>query len=146
VDKSYIRRPQRWNLKMIYKYMFIFGITSSVFDLLTFFLLYQFFNVSQAQFRTGWFLESLATQILVVFIIRTWHVPFKESRPSKNLVISVSLCLAAGWVLPYLPFSKLAGFEKLPGQVLLYITGIVIIYLFAAEWVKRFIYRRFNKR
>ncbi|HSN08992.1 MAG TPA: magnesium-translocating P-type ATPase [Hanamia sp.] len=146
VDKSYIQKPQRWNLKMIYSYMLIFGITSSVFDLLTFFVLYQFFNVSQAQFRTGWFLESLATQILVVFIIRTWHVPFKESKPSKRLVISVSLCLVAGWVLPYLPFSKMAGFEKLPGHVVLYIIGIVIIYLFTAEWVKRFIYHRFNKR
>ena len=146
VDTSYIQKPQRWNLRMIYGYMFIFGITSSVFDLLTFFLLYRFFNVSRAQFRTGWFLESLATQILVVFIIRTWHVPFTESKPSGKLVFSVSVCLAAGWVLPYLPFSGLAGFERLPGRVLLYIVGIVIIYLFTAEWVKRFIYGRFNKR
>jgi Mg2+-importing ATPase len=90
-------------------------------------------------------MESLATQILVVFIIRTWHVPFKESKPSKNLVISVMLCLAAGWLVPYLPFAALIGLQKLPSHVVLYITAIVFIYLFAAEFVKRIIYRRFVK-
>ena len=145
VDETYIQKPQRWNLKMIYRYMFVFGLTSSVFDIITFYLLYKFLAVNEAQFRTGWFMESLATQILVVFIIRTWHVPFKESKPSKNLVISVMLCLAAGWILPYLPFASLIGFQKLPGYVVLYITVIVFIYLFAAEFVKRIIYRRFVK-
>jgi len=143
VDETYIQKPQRWNLKMIYRYMFIFGFTSSVFDILTFYLLYTYFSISEAQFRTGWFMESLATQILVVFIIRTRHIPFKESKPSKKLVISVTLCLTAGWLLPYLPFSRLAGFEKLPGNVLIYIIAIVFIYLFTAEVVKKFIYRKF---
>lgn len=145
VDESYTQKPQRWNIKMIYNYMFVFGFTSSIFDILTFYLLYKYFAVGQAQFRTGWFMESLATQVLVVFVIRTWHVPFKESKPSKKLVISVILCLAAGWLLPYLPFVKLAGFEPLPGHVLLYLVAVVVIYLFTAEWVKRFIYREFLK-
>jgi len=145
VDESYIQKPQRWNLKMIYSYMLVFGLTSSVFDILTFYLLYKYFAVSEAQFRTGWFLESLATQILVVFIIRTWHIPFKESKPSKKLVVSVILCLAAGWLLPYLPFSALAGFEKLPLRVVGYLIAVVFIYLFTAELVKRLIYRRFLK-
>ncbi|MBX9781761.1 MAG: magnesium-translocating P-type ATPase [Chitinophagaceae bacterium] len=145
VDDSYIQKPQRWNLKMIYSYMIIFGLTSSVFDLLTFFLLYKYFALGEAQFRTGWFMESLATQILVVFIIRTWHTPFKKSKPGKKLVLSVLICLTAGWLLPWLPFSKLAGFEKLPAQVLLYIVMIVFVYLFTAELVKRFIHKRFAK-
>jgi len=146
VDKSYIQKPQRWNLKMIYTYMIVFGLTSSVFDLITFYLLYKFFNVSHAQFRTGWFMESLATQVLVVFIIRSWHIPFVESKPSLQLFIGVMLCLFLGWLLPYLPFSNLAGFERLPGLVIIYITGIVIIYLFTAEVLKRFIYRKLNKQ
>jgi Mg2+-importing ATPase len=125
--------------------MFIFGFTSSVFDLVTFYLLYKVFALNEAMFRTGWFMESLATQILVVFIIRTWHVPFKESKPSKKLVLSVVLCLAAGWLLPYLPFAALAGFQSLPANVVLYITAIVFVYLFAAEFVKRIIYKRFVK-
>lgn len=146
VDKSYIQKPQRWNLKMIYTYMIVFGLTSSVFDLITFYLLYKFFNVSHAQFRTGWFMESLATQVLVVFIIRTWHIPFIESKPSFQLFVGVMLCLFLGWLLPYLPFSDLAGFETLPGLVIVYITGIVIIYLFTAEVLKRFIYRKLSKQ
>lgn len=146
VDKSYIQKPQRWNLKMIYTYMIVFGLTSSVFDLITFYLLYKFFNVSHAQFRTGWFMESLATQVLVVFIIRTWHIPFIESKPSFQLFIGVMLCLFLGWLLPYLPFSDLAGFERLPGLVIVYITGIVIIYLFTAEVLKRFIYSKLSKQ
>ncbi len=146
VDQSYIQKPQRWNLKMIYSYMIVFGLTSSVFDLITFFLLYKFFNVSHAQFRTGWFMESLATQILVVFIIRTWNIPFIQSKPSRQLFIGVIFCLAVGWLLPYLPFAKLAGFEKLPGLVVVYITGIVIIYLFTAELLKRFIYKKISKQ
>jgi len=146
VDKSYTEKPQRWNLKMIYTYMIVFGLASSVFDLITFYLLYRFFNVSQAQFRTGWFMESLATQVLVVFIIRSWHIPFFQSKPSLQLFISVMLCLIVGWLLPFLPFAKLAGFETLPHLVIIYITGIVIIYLFTAEVLKRFIYRRLNKQ
>lgn len=141
VDESYIQKPQRWNLKMIYSYMFVFGLTSSVFDILTFYLLYKYFSVSQTQFRTGWFMESLATQILVVFIIRTRHIPFKVNKPSKPLVISVLLCLGAGWLLPYLPFADLLGFEPLPGFLVMYIVTVVLIYLFTAELVKRVIYR-----
>ena len=145
VDESYIKKPQRWNLKMIYSFMFIFGLTSSIFDILTFYLLYKYFSVNEAQFRTGWFMESLATQILVVFIIRTRLIPFKESKPGKKLVMSVILCLAIGWLLPYLPFAPVMGFDKLPGQVVLFIIAVVLIYLFTAEFVKRFIYRRFLK-
>jgi P-type Mg2+ transporter len=145
VDESYIKKPQRWNLKMIYSFMFIFGLTSSIFDILTFYLLYKYFLVNEAQFRTGWFMESLATQVLVVFIIRTKLIPFRESKPGKKLVMSVLFCLAIGWLLPYLPFASLIGFEQLPGQVVLFIVAIVVIYLFTAEFVKRFIYRRFLK-
>lgn len=140
VDDTYIERPQRWNIKMIYRYMLVFGITSSVFDLLTFWLLYAYFAVNEAQFRTGWFMESLATQILVVFIIRTRHTPSFTSRPSGKLVFSTLLCLFIGWLLPYLPFAQSIGFEILPFHVIIFIIGLVAVYLFSAEFVKRFIY------
>lgn len=146
VDESYIQKPQRWNLKMIYSFMFVFGLTSSVFDIITFYLLYKIFAVSPAQFRTGWFMESLATQILVVFVIRTSHIPFKESSPNRKLFFSIMICLAAGWLLPYLPFAPKIGFEKLPMHLLLYIVVIVVVYLFAAEFAKRFIYQRLLKK
>jgi Mg2+-importing ATPase len=140
VDASYIERPQRWNFKMIYRYMFIFGITSSVFDLFTFWLLYKYFAVTEAQFRTGWFMESLATQILVVFIIRTHHTPFFKSKPSAKLVFSTLICLSLGWLLPYLPFAGRIGFQPLSFFVMAGISGLVIGYLFCAELVKHFIY------
>jgi P-type Mg2+ transporter len=142
VDESYIQKPQRWNLKMIRNYMLIFGLVSSAFDLVTFYLLYKYFAVSEAQFRTGWFMESLATQILVVFIIRTNHLPFIQSRPGKFLVLSTLGCLIAGWVLPYLAIGKLTGFEPLPPNIVFFIIAVVVTYLFCAELVKRFIYRR----
>jgi P-type Mg2+ transporter len=144
VDETYIARPQRWNLKMIYSYMFIYGITSSVFDFLTFWLLYKYFAVNEAQFRTGWFMESLATQILVVFIIRTQHTPFAASKPSIKLIASTLICLSIGWLLPYLPFAGKIGFEILPWSILVYIVILVMAYLFCAELVKRFIYTRFQ--
>jgi P-type Mg2+ transporter len=145
VDETYIARPQRWNLKMIYRYMFIYGITSSVFDLLTFWLLFSYFAVNEAQFRTGWFMESLATQILVVFIIRTQHTPFLASKPSKKLIFSTLLCLFIGWLLPYLPFANKIGFEAVPLHIINYLVVLVIIYLFCAELVKRFIYSHLKK-
>lgn len=145
VDDSYVLKPRRWNLKMITKYMFTFGLTSSVFDFVTFWLLYKYFLVDMAQFRTGWFMESLATQILVVFIIRTNHNIIFKNHPSKYLVLSTLACLAAGWLLPYLPFASLLGFQPLPLHVVGVITALVFFYLGCAEMVKRFIYKRLEK-
>ena len=141
VDEAYIQKPQRWNLQMITRYMFTFGLTSSVFDLLTFWLLYKYLPVDQAQFRTGWFMESLATQILVIFIIRTNHSNLFKNKPGKYLVISTLACLGIGWLLPWLPFATQLGFQPLPLQVLLMITGLVVVYLVCAELVKRFIFK-----
>lgn len=146
VDASYILKPQRWDLKMIYKYMIVFGTTSSVFDILTFWLLYKYFSVDQAMFRTGWFMESLATQILVVFIIRTKVFPFYKSRPSWKLALSALICLFVGWLLPYLPFATQIGFAKLPFVVVGFIILLVIVYLICAEMVKHFFYYRLQKQ
>jgi len=142
VDESYLMKPQRWDMRMVRNFMLIFGLLSSLFDLLAFYLLYRFFGVSEAQFRTGWFMESLATQILVVFIIRTNQIPFIQSRPSPKLVLSASLCLFGGWLLPYLPFSHVAGFVPIPLPIAGYLTGLVAIYLCCAELLKRLILKR----
>jgi P-type Mg2+ transporter len=146
VDESYMQKPQRWNLKMIRNYMIVFGLVSSVFDLITFYLLYKYFAVSNKQFQTGWFLESLATQILVVFIIRTNHLPFIQSKPSKFLVVSTLTCLTIGWILPYLSIGRLMGFEPLPFQIIVFIVVVSILYLICAELVKRYIYRRMQAK
>ena len=86
VDEISLIKPQIWDLNLVRTYMLFYGLLSSIFDMITFWLLYHFFGLAAEQFRTGWFMESLATQILVVFIIRTPIVPFYKSRPSKKLL------------------------------------------------------------
>ncbi len=142
VDEGYTQKPHRWDLKMIYRYMLLFGVVSSVFDIATFVTLYHMFAVDEAQFRTGWFMESLATQILVVFVIRTEQNPLTESRPGKYLVISTLICLGIGWLLPYTPLAGPLGFSPPPLNVLAVIMAWVLSYLICAEFVKRFIHRR----
>jgi len=143
VDEGYVRKPRRWDMRQIRNYMILFGLISSVFDMATFYLLYKAFPVTTAQFRTGWFMESLATQILVVYIIRTSEVPFCKSRPGKWLVVSTLSCLTLGWSLPYLPFASAMGFEALPLKIVGMIVGLVMVYLIAAESMKKFIFRRY---
>ncbi|RAJ83147.1 Mg2+-importing ATPase [Chitinophaga dinghuensis] len=141
VDKKYVVSPQRWDMKEIRRFMVVFGLLSSVFDMLTFYLLQGHFHVNPAQFRTGWFMESLATQILVVFIIRTEQIPFIQSSPAPQLIFMVCLCLAIGWALPYLPIGNMIGFSKLPWQILQPIIILVFVYLLCAELLKRWLFR-----
>ena len=139
VDEASIVKPQNWDIRLIRRYMVVFGLSSSIFDLLTFWILRNHFSLTTEQFRTGWFMESLATQILVVFVVRTPVVPFFRSKPSKKLLIGALSCLAAGWLLPYLPFAHYLGFQLLPVSVLLYLVAIIVLYLLSAEGLKKII-------
>jgi len=145
VDIQQTFRPVNWNRKMIRNFMIIFGFTSSVFDMLTFYLLYRVFHVSPEAFRTGWFIESLATQILVVYIIRTRDNIFNNNPPSTALVASTLACLLAGLLLIFLPLGRLLGFTSLSLSVISAIAGLVIAYLVTAEGVKHLVYRFFTK-
>ncbi len=136
VDANLIKKPQRWDMQMIRRYMIVFGLVSSVFDVLTFCLLYYGFHLNEAQFRTGWFMESLATQILVIFVIRTQVVPFFKSKPSKILSWSMIGCLIVGWLLPYTPIADIIGFAPLENRILFAIIGLIILYLGIVEIVK----------
>ncbi len=142
VDEQYTSKPHQWNQVIIRKYMFYFGLLSSVFDMITFYLLYSYFSVTPEQFRTGWFIESLSTQILVVFIIRTHRTPFFKSKPSAALTASTLSCLAIGWLLILLPAGKTIGFQLLPLPVLTTIVLLVIIYLLCAELTKWLLFRK----
>ncbi len=139
VDEEYIKRPRKWNINMVRNYMFVFGLTSSVFDIATFYVLYKFYQLSPDQFRTGWFMESLATQILVIFVIRTPKTSFLSNKPSPALISTVLICLSLGWAMPYLPFATYIGFKSLPLEVTLFISLVVGLYLFCAEFIKRLI-------
>lgn len=113
VDPGYLRKPQRWNISLIRNFMVLIGPISSIFDFLTFFVLLRYFHASQAEFHTGWFVESLATQTLVLFVIRTFGNPLK-SRPSGPLTATVLAVVAAGLLIPFSPIANTLGFTILP--------------------------------
>jgi len=141
VDPEYVARPQRWDISLIRRFMLVIGPVSSIFDFLTFGALIWLFRFEQSAFQTGWFIESLATQVLVLFVIRTMGWPW-SNRPSKPLVITSFAILLVGCVLPYTPLAKLLGFVPLPASYFLFVALVVPIYLMLVEAVKRRLLRR----
>jgi Mg2+-importing ATPase len=141
VDATYIKKPQRWNIKLIRDFMVFIGPVSSIFDFLTFFVMLAVFHASAELFHTGWFVESLATQTLVLFVIRTVGNPFR-SRPSKPLTITVILVVLLGLILPYTPLAGPLKFVPLPGLYYLFLAGAILAYLLLVEFVKRRLMRR----
>ncbi len=136
VDPSYIRKPQRWNIGVIRDFMLWVGPVSSVYDFLTFFVLLKVFHASEAFFHTGWFVESLATQTLVLFVIRTAGNPLR-SRPSGALTATTISVVLVGVFLPFSPAAAALGFVPLPGSFFLFLLAVVGSYLFVVELVKR---------
>jgi Mg2+-importing ATPase len=124
--------------------MIVFGLASSIFDFITFFVLFQIFHASAAQFQTGWFIESLATQTLIILIIRTKLIPFVQSRPAKSLLLSTILAVILGWSLTYLSLGNWFGFVALPWNLLGILAGIVIAYLITVEVIKHWFYKKFS--
>ena len=142
VDKSMTDRPKRWNMAFVKKFMIFFGPISSIFDFLTFFIMFYLFKAPPALFQTAWFMESLATQTLVIYIIRTKETPFFESNPSKYLIISTLAIFVIGWILPYTFIGTFFGFAPLPIRMVLVLLGLVLSYLMMVEILKRYFYRK----
>jgi Mg2+-importing ATPase len=142
VDGTYMRKPKRWNIGFIRRYMLLMGPLSSVFDAATFAVMLWVFEAGPTLFRTGWFVESLATQTLVIFVIRTAGLPWR-SHPSRGLAWGVSACAAAGALLPFTPLAPWLGFTPLPPLFFAFLLGMVIAYLALMEVVKRWFYRRY---
>ncbi|MBS0290833.1 MAG: magnesium-translocating P-type ATPase [Proteobacteria bacterium] len=136
VDETFIRKPRHWDIDIIRRFMLYIGPISSIFDFLTFYVMLSFFKASESLFQTGWFVESLATQTLVIFIIRTAASPLK-SRPSWPLFLSVSAVVAIGIFLPFAPIASLLGFVKLPFYFFVFLVISVILYLFLVQIVKK---------
>jgi Mg2+-importing ATPase len=140
VDTDDLLKPRRWSVALIRRYMFWMGLVSSAFDFLTFGMLLWLFQARAELFRTGWFIESLATQTLVILVIRTRRAPWR-SRPGRALLLSVSLCVLTGVLLPFTPLAQLLGFVE-PPLALMALTGaMVMVYLVMAELMKRWLYR-----
>jgi Mg2+-importing ATPase len=135
VDPVFIKRPQRWDIRLIRNFMLLIGPVSSVYDFLTFFVLLRVFHFGEELFHTGWFLESLATQTLVLFVIRTARKPW-TSRPSLPLTCTTLLVVLVAAALPYMPVAGPLGFGPLPPSYFVYLTLAVGTYLVLAELVK----------
>ena len=140
VDATYLQKPKRWNVSFIQRFMLLFGPLSSLYDFLTFFVLLRLFNASEQLFHTGWFIESLATQTLVIFVIRTAGNPFK-SRPSLALAISVPACVLVGVGLTLSPFAAPLGFTAPPLGFFGALLVMLLTYLGLVELAKRWFYR-----
>ncbi len=136
VDEVYLEKPQRWNINLIRNFMVFIGPISSLFDFLTFYVLLHFFHTSEAQFHTGWFVESLATQTLVLFVIRTSKNPLR-SRPSGPLLATCLGVVAIGICLPFSPLAGVLGFTRLPGSYFVFLAVATGAYLLLVEAAKR---------
>ena len=141
VDMSRMRHPQRWNIGLIRRFMVIMGPISSLYDFLTFFALLHWFNFGAAAFHTGWFIESLATQTLVLFVIRTAGRPW-SNRPSLPLTITTVAVVIAGMVLPYTSVAHSLGLIPLPVSYYLFVAAEVVTYLVLVEFVKHRVMQR----
>lgn len=133
VDEELLERPARWDISFVRRFMLLFGPISSVYDFMTFGVMIWVFHADETLFHTGWFVESLATQTLVIFMIRTRRVPFFRSRPSLPLLTTTLACATVGIVIPFTPAGAILGFRPLPLDFLAILGAMVVTYLALVE-------------
>lgn len=141
VDAQDLIAPRHWDMAFIRDFMLRIGPISSIFDFITFYILLVVLHADEVAFHTGWFVESLATQVLVIFVIRTRGNPF-ASRPNRWLVIVSLVIVAVALALPFTPLAALLGFKPLPLAFFGLLALVVVAYLTLVEGVKRWFYRR----
>jgi Mg2+-importing ATPase len=159
VDEEYLKTPRQWNIENIRRFMFFIGPISSIFDYATFFLMLYFFNCKlyshaattpemktyyESLFHTGWFIESILTQTLIVHIIRTNRIPFLQSIASPFLLLTTIIVMIAGAALPYLPIGGYFGFVPLPASFWIWIAGFLLCYLVLTHSVKVWFHRKYG--
>jgi Mg2+-importing ATPase len=148
VDEEYVARPRRWEIGNIGLYMLCIGPVSSLFDYATYFVMYFVFGAHNtagaALFQTGWFVESVVSQTLIIHVIRTRHVAFFESRASTALLTTTLLVSLAGLWLPYSPLAKPLGLGPLPALYWPILAAMVVLYLVLTHLTKTWFHRRFG--
>ena len=144
VDRELTRRPRRWDIGYVRRFMITFGLVSSAFDFAAFaFLL--LVEAPAPLFQTGWFLLSLATELGIVFVART-HRPMWKSRPGRVLACSTGAVAVVALAIPWLPFGSWLGFIPLPAGVVIGLAAIAIAYLLTSEIIKRWFFEREHRR
>ena len=144
VDDEDLVQPKRWDMAFIRNFMLTIGPISSLFDFLTFYLLLRLFNAHEALFRTGWFVESIATQVLVIFVIRTRRNPLR-SHPHRWLVATSLAVVLVAMLLPFTPLAPYLGFAPLPPVFFGLLAALLLLYLLMVEGAKQWFYRRLMK-
>jgi P-type Mg2+ transporter len=140
VDAGELKQPQPWDMAFIRNFMWTIGPVSSLFDFLTFYILLVVLEANEALFQTGWFIESLATQTLVIFIIRTRGNPLINRSSPVLVATSCTVVALAAW-LPFSPLAAYFGFVAPPLKFFLILVAMVVVYLFLVELVKRVFYK-----
>lgn len=140
VDRDWKRMPHRWNISIVRKFMVSFGLVSSVFDFVTFGFLLLAFPASAESFRTGWFIESLLTELVIIFVVRTFK-RFYKSRPAPWLIISSVAVASIGVYLPYSPLARWIGLVPLALGPLMGLLGIVMFYAVVSELTKMHLFK-----
>lgn len=145
VDREQIEHARRWDQGMIRRFMILFGAISSVFDFLTFGVLLWVLHATESQFQTGWFIESLITELTIVMVVRTRRA-FFQSQPGRWLALATAVVVAIALIVPYTPLGSLFGLVPLPWWWLLILIAITSAYLMANEAVKQFFFRSQARR
>jgi Mg2+-importing ATPase len=145
VDPEMVDTPRRWDIRFIGRYMVEFGLLSSVFDLGTFAMLLWGFRASESLFQTGWFVESLLTELVIAVVVRTQR-PFFRSRPGKALLATTMVLVVVACAIPYAPFADAFGFVPLPLPLLLALIGMTMLYVAATELQKKWFYRAVGRK
>lgn len=149
MDKEFLRKPRKWDAKNIGRFMLWVGPTSSIFDITTYALMWFVFAANsvehQALFQSGWFIEGLLSQTLVVHMLRTQKIPFIQSTAALPVLLTTGLIMAIGIYIPFSPLGTLVGLEPLPWQYFPWLVGTLICYCVVAQLMKRFYIRRFGE-
>ena len=145
VDEEQLEKPGKWNLKLIRNYMVVFGVHSSLFDLITFLVLLYVLKVKESGFQTGWFIESVLSELFILFIIRT-HKNFFKSKPGSYLFLLSIIGFVITVALPYLPFAGKLGLVPLPFLNFVVIILIVLAYIITADILKVWFFKKFKTR
>lgn len=148
VDEDYINKPQQWDASFLTRFILFFGPISSIFDYITFFLMFYFFGANtpekQSLFQSGWFVEGLLSQTLIVHLIRTRQIPFIQSWATPPVVLLTAFIMLLGLYIPFSPAAPLLGMQPLPAIYFLFLILILITYALLTQLIKNWFIRKFN--
>ena len=149
MDADYLRRPRKWDASDLSRFMIFIGPISSVFDIATYLVMWYVFgcdsSAHQSLFQSGWFVEGLLSQTLIVHMIRTRRIPFVQSRASWQVSMMTLLIVTVGILIPFTPLGGAIGLEPLPLAYFPWLLGILLSYCVLTQIVKNWYVRRFVK-